>query len=198
MQKSTINILYLDDEGENLNAFKATFRRHYTIFTTTSPKQAVEILSKEEIHLLIVDQRMPNISGVDFLMLMNEEFPLISKILITGLTEIGDSLEKAIAEANIFRFIHKPWTEGEIRVAIEDAFRIHMFKVEKCNELFNLKSQLITLLSTPIANLEGLINLARFDIKDENALNDYFDYMNSSVESIKFKLSQIIEPDLVE
>jgi response regulator RpfG family c-di-GMP phosphodiesterase len=195
MEKS-IKILYLDDEVENLTAFKATFRRFYSIHTTTCPKEALEILSKFEVHILMVDQRMPEVNGIDFLMLLNGEFPFIVKILITGYTDLGDSIDQAIGDANIFRFIHKPWTESEIRIAIEDAYKIYLFKVDKNNQLFLLKDELSKLLISPIANIEGLITLARYDIKDEYALNDYFNYMNTSLESIKLRLSDIIKPDL--
>nr|HAD50189.1 two-component system response regulator [Algoriphagus sp.] len=62
-----IKILYVDDEENNLQAFKATFRRDYKIFLAISAKEGREILDKEEIDIIITDQRMPEETGVEFL-----------------------------------------------------------------------------------------------------------------------------------
>jgi len=62
-----IRILYIDDEENNLQAFKATFRREYKIFLAIGANQAREILKTEEIDLIITDQRMPEETGVEFL-----------------------------------------------------------------------------------------------------------------------------------
>lgn len=62
-----VKILYLDDEELNLVAFKAIFRREYEVFTTTSPQEAVAYLNENEVQVILSDQKMPDISGVEFL-----------------------------------------------------------------------------------------------------------------------------------
>src|SRR5678815_1118745 len=67
IKKETYNILYVDDEENNLNAFRAALRRDYNVFTALSGEEGMEILSKNDIHVVITDQRMPDMTGVQFL-----------------------------------------------------------------------------------------------------------------------------------
>lgn len=68
MNNDKISILYVDDEENNLISFKATFRLKYKVYTATSGAEAIEILEKNLIHVIITDQRMPNMTGVEFLL----------------------------------------------------------------------------------------------------------------------------------
>ncbi|MCW3114406.1 MAG: hybrid sensor histidine kinase/response regulator, partial [Segetibacter sp.] len=61
-----ISVLYIDDEEDNLSAFKAGFRRQYVIFTATSSAKALSILNEQKVHVIIADQRMPQSTGVEF------------------------------------------------------------------------------------------------------------------------------------
>ena len=72
----TANILYVDDEPHNLSAFSATYRRLYKVFTAESAEEGVKILDKEDIHLIITDQRMPKTTGVEFLASILEKHPV--------------------------------------------------------------------------------------------------------------------------
>ncbi|MFM7769090.1 MAG: response regulator, partial [Bacteroidota bacterium] len=65
-QNEKIKILYLDDEEQNLIAFKALFRREFEVFTTTSPQEAVAYLNTNEVPVILSDQKMPELSGVEF------------------------------------------------------------------------------------------------------------------------------------
>ena len=69
------NILYVDDEPHNLSAFAATYRRLYKIFTAESAEEGRKILDKEDIHVIITDQRMPRTTGVEFLASILEIYP---------------------------------------------------------------------------------------------------------------------------
>lgn len=198
MEKLPIKILYLDDEVENLVGFKANFRRYYEIHTALTVKEALTILAKQEIHLIMIDQGMPEISGLEFLQLINEDFPHTMRVLVTAHINHEDFLDIAIGSANVYRCISKPWTENDMRIAIEDAFKIYCFKKEKEQELLVFKSDLSNSLKAPVANLEGLLALARIEIKDEYALNSYFEYMTKSVEALKRELTISLESRIVE
>ncbi len=67
MENEKLNILYVDDEEQNLISFKAAFRRYHNIFTANSGREGMEILLSEPIHLIITDQRMPEMTGIQFL-----------------------------------------------------------------------------------------------------------------------------------
>lgn len=67
MNQKNINVLYVDDEVNNLNSFKATFRRNFNITTSETVDEALKILEQEAIHVILSDQRMPKMTGIEFL-----------------------------------------------------------------------------------------------------------------------------------
>jgi response regulator RpfG family c-di-GMP phosphodiesterase len=145
-------------------------------------------MEKGKINILLLDQRMPDISGVKFLDLIEEEFPDIIKIMVTGYVELDKELNSVIESGNIYRFIMKPWSEHEMRIALEDGFKAYAFLLNKKREMEHFKSTVSDQVKAPIANLEGLLALAKIEIKDEYALQDYFDYMTQSIEALKSKI----------
>ena len=148
------NILYVDDEVSNLNVFKNTFRRDYNIFTAESAKIGMEIMDREHIDLILSDQRMPEMTGVDFLKRVMQKYPEPSRILITAFTDFG-ALKDAVNDAKIFQYIQKPWDEDDIKKTLESALEIYYLKQKniqlteelriKNNELERLNNELIEL-----------------------------------------------------
>ena len=67
MRKESTSVLYVDDEEENLLVFRSSFRRYYDVFTSSSARAAIELLKDNPVDVIISDQRMPEVSGVDFL-----------------------------------------------------------------------------------------------------------------------------------
>ena len=97
---NNINILYLDDEEHNLNAFKASFRRNYKIYIVKNVVDALSILSNNNIHIIIADQKMPVISGVQFFENIRESYPNPVRILLTGYADI-DAVIDAINKGQV-------------------------------------------------------------------------------------------------
>jgi signal transduction histidine kinase len=121
------SILYVDDENSNLNIFKNTFRRTYTIFTAQNAFEGLAILEKEAIDLILTDQRMPEMTGVDFLRKVVNLYPDPYRILVTGYTDF-DALKSAVNEAKIFQYIQKPWDEEYLQKVIDEALDIYTLK----------------------------------------------------------------------
>lgn len=113
-------ILYVDDEAHNLTSFAATFRIDYQIYTATNGDDALDILRKNEIRLVITDQRMPEMTGIQLLEKISPEFPDTIRMILTGFSDIEVIIE-AINSGNVFRYITKPWDENELRMTIENA-----------------------------------------------------------------------------
>ncbi|NNE56276.1 MAG: response regulator, partial [Flavobacteriales bacterium] len=124
MSDKKITILYLDDEENNLNSFKAAFRRDYNIFTTTTAQEAVKVLSDHTVHVVISDQKMPNISGVEFFELIVQDFPDPIRMLLTGYADI-EAVIDAINKGQVYRYIGKPWNETELKMNIENAYEVY-------------------------------------------------------------------------
>ncbi len=137
-------ILYVDDEDSNLRIFKDTFRRDYVVYTASSAQEGMKILDEVKIDLVLSDQRMPEMSGVDFLKYSLEKHPEPHRILITGYSDM-DALQDAINQAHIFQYIQKPWDEKKLHKIIENA--LHIYQLEEENkkqkqELLNSKTLL--------------------------------------------------------
>ena len=110
MKGEKIKILYIDDEINNLTAFKASFRRSYEVYTAVSPLEAKKVLKDIEVHVIIADQRMPGMTGVEFFDSIKEQYPEPLRILLTGYTDI-EALVDSINKGQIYRFVKKPWNE---------------------------------------------------------------------------------------
>jgi response regulator RpfG family c-di-GMP phosphodiesterase len=124
-----IKILYVDDEENNLQAFKATFRRDFKIFLAISAKEGEEILSKEEIDIIITDQRMPEKTGVEFLESIIPLFPKPIRLLLTGYTDIQAVID-AINKGQVYHYLTKPWEEDYLRTVIKNAFEVYSLRRE--------------------------------------------------------------------
>lgn len=117
-----INILYVDDEENNLFSFKATFRLKYNVFTAISGNDAIAILREHpEIEIIITDQKMPNMTGVEFLETIIPEFPDPMRILLTGYADLTATID-AVNKGKIFHYLNKPWKEEELDATIQSAY----------------------------------------------------------------------------
>lgn len=122
-------ILYVDDEESNLRIFRNTFRRQYNILTASSGNEGLEMLEKGNIDLILTDQRMPGMSGIDFLKKAIDKFPELNRILVTAYSDY-DILREAVNELKIFQYVEKPWREDDIKSTIDSALEIHRLKME--------------------------------------------------------------------
>jgi class 3 adenylate cyclase len=150
MADKTFHILYVDDEVQNLISFKAVFRREYTIFTAKGGQEAIDILRSNEIHLVITDQRMPEMTGVEFLERIIPEFPNIIRIVLTGFSDV-DAIIRAINKGHVFRYIHKPWDQNELRMTIENSRQLYQLQIKN--------QQLVNDLQIKVNELERTLKL---------------------------------------
>ena len=134
-----INVLYVDDEVNNINSFKATFRKDYNVFTAISGPSGLQILKDHIIHVIITDQRMPDMTGVEFLVEVLKEYADPVRILLTGYTDINAVID-AVNKGHIYYYLNKPWDEQQLRIIIKNAYEI--FRLREENK--HLIDQLIT------------------------------------------------------
>jgi len=124
MAEEKFPLLYVDDEEHNLISFAATFRKEYKVLTAKSGEEGLEILRKNDVKLVITDQRMPEMTGIEFLEKVIPEFPNAIRMILTGFSDIGVIIE-AINSGQVFRYITKPWDENELRMTIENARQVY-------------------------------------------------------------------------
>jgi class 3 adenylate cyclase len=117
-------ILYVDDEEQNLISFRATFRRDYQVFTAQGGTEGLRIMREQPVQLIITDQRMPGMTGVQFLEKAATEYPDTIRMVLTGYSDM-EAIIEVINSGRIFRYVQKPWDEQELRMTIENARQLH-------------------------------------------------------------------------
>jgi len=117
------SILAVDDDERILNALKSLFRKSYNVFTTTSGIQALDFLKRHKIHVIISDQRMPIMPGVEVLRQARELSPSTVRILLTGYSDLA-SIVGSINDGEVYRFISKPWDNQDLQQTVSEAVTI--------------------------------------------------------------------------
>jgi len=181
-------------------SFQALFRREYKVFTTTNAQEAVNILNNNQIHIIFSDQKMPDVSGVEFFETILHDFPKAVRILITGYADI-DAVIDAINKGQVYRYVTKPWEPNELRVCVDNSIeknRSDEELLEKNRALERANAELEKFvysashdLRAPLVSIKGVINLARLEVPDERCVQ-YLDMIESSADKLNDFVSNII------
>jgi class 3 adenylate cyclase len=150
MSKKDFAVLYVDDEEHNLVSFTAAFRREYTIHTATSGEEGIALIHQHNIDLIITDQRMPRMTGIQFLEQILPEFPDTIRMILTGFSDV-EAIIGAINTGRVFRYITKPWDETELRMTIENARQL--------SDLNKRNKSLLTALQKKVVEQEKTLKL---------------------------------------
>ena len=121
-------VLYVDDEPENLRVFELTFGREFSILTAASAEAGMEILNENPVAVVLSDQRMPGVSGVQFLSRVRELDPDTIRILVTAYGDV-ETLGDAINDGSVYRYLPKPWEPEDMRLTLRRA--IETFALER-------------------------------------------------------------------
>ncbi len=128
-------LLVVDDEPDNLDLLYRTFHREYRVLRAENGPAALEILAKEgDVAVIISDQRMPLMSGTEFLSLTATKYPDIIRIILTGYTDVEDLVE-AINSGKVFKYVTKPWNADELKGVVRQAMDTHNVLKVRTREL---------------------------------------------------------------
>ena len=116
--KDKVKILYIDDEKQNLTSFRANFKNEYQVFTAENAADGFKLLMEHEFPVIIADQRMPLISGVEFLEQTTIDHPDSIRLLLTGYSDIQTVIE-AINRGQVSKYLQKPWDIEKLSMAID-------------------------------------------------------------------------------
>lgn len=133
-----VGVLYVDDEINNLNSFKAAFRRDFNIHTASSAAEGRRILNGNEIGVIITDQRMPVTTGIEFLESVLQTNPDTIRILLTGFSDINAVID-AINRGQVYKYLVKPWQNDELRIHIQNAIEIYNLRKENKELTYKLQ-----------------------------------------------------------
>lgn len=117
------NILYVDDEEVNLRIFQRAFKRHYNVFTAESGSEAIKILEENQIDLIMSDQRMPGMTGVELLIKIVPMYPNIVRMIMTGFSD-EDEIIRVDKEVGLDRFLVKPWNQEDLKEEFDKALEL--------------------------------------------------------------------------
>ncbi len=143
--KQLETLLCVDDEVNVLRSLKRLFRAEtFRVLTAESSEKAFAILAKEQVHVVMVDQRMPDMTGTQFLQRVREHYPATIRVVLSGYSEVGAILE-AINRGEVYRFLGKPWDDDELKTTIDQCFEHYLLLNENANLLRELQQQNETL-----------------------------------------------------
>ena len=136
--KSLPPILYVDDEEDNLTVFNSAFRRYYEIHLALSGREGLEIMKKHPIHLIITDQRMPEMTGVQFFEKIIPDYPDCIRMILTGFSDI-EAIIQAINTGRVYRYITKPWNKEELKINIDKGLETYNLREQNRKLIVDLK-----------------------------------------------------------
>ncbi|RRN76900.1 sensor histidine kinase, partial [Pseudoxanthomonas sp. SGD-10] len=177
----------------NLVGFKALLRLDYTVYCAQRPDEALTYLNKHpDIRVIFCDQRMPNMTGVEFFEEIRSQHPLPIRILITAYSDI-EAVINAINKGHIFRYVKKPWQDVDVITAIEEANKFYLansilsIKNEELQKAYNELDKFAYSVSHdirgPLVGISGGINLA-MQTENLKEIKEILGLMNKSVEKL--------------
>ncbi|HNU56296.1 MAG TPA: ATP-binding protein, partial [Flavobacteriales bacterium] len=130
MSETRIRVLFVDDEENNLKAFRSTFRREMDVLLANSGPEALELLEREHVHVIISDQRMPGMTGSEFLTIARQRHPKSMRMLLTGFSDL-EAVIAAVNEGGIHAYCTKPWDVNDLTLKIKQAYETHTLREDK-------------------------------------------------------------------
>ncbi len=191
-------IIYVDDKQGNLNAFKALLRRDFHVLISTQPQEALEMIGKEQVPVVITDFKMPLMNGVVFLSKVRELYPDTVRILLSGHADIEAVIE-SVNKGEVFRFIKKPWIDELLINEIKNAFELYDTRqsLHGRNKELRLAYEELAYftysaahnLTGPVATLRGLLNLIK---TEPEQTEEYLEYLDQTLDALNVHLTNII------
>lgn len=202
MNAEEINVLYVDDEINNLNSFKATYRKTYQVYTALSANEALNILDGTDIHVIISDQRMPEVTGVELFKMIEERYPDPIRVLLTAYTD-SEVLIDAINRGHIYRYLTKPWNEIDLNSCILNAYDKYLSSKELKEKIEELKranddlSRFIYSVShelkAPLASAIGVVHLAKLDNLFNAPGGEYWGLVEECCKRLEYHISTSLD-----
>lgn len=164
-QKRTF--LVVDDEPDILDAIERLFRKEYRVLTAHSAAEALEIVQREPIQVVMSDQRMPSMSGIELLEQLHKTRPDIVRVLFTGYSNIEHVID-AINQGHVYRYISKPWKPAELRLFVAQAFEYHddrqerralVSQLQQANERMEKQLNLLSIANEELKTLDRVKNV---------------------------------------
>jgi two-component system sensor histidine kinase/response regulator len=148
-------LLYVDDEPHNLTVFRRCFAETFTVFTASSGSEALKLLNHQDVAVLIADQRMPEMTGVELSENVKQSYPSVMRILMTAYADY-DAVVDSVNLGEVYRYIQKPWDRALLGETLRGAIENHVMTAT----LANLRKRLahgdrLAVASAPVLDLRN-------------------------------------------
>lgn len=172
-------IMIVDDEPANLRLLERLFRRDYTVVAASSGEEALQLLGQHDVALLITDQRMPGMTGIELLQRTASLRPHMVRIILTGYTDMN-ALVEAINCGHVYKYMTKPWDNNALRLTVERALQHYetnrsLHELEQANKRLSIRLQEVTALlvnvADVVANATDLGEVKSLDALDSDRLD---------------------------
>ncbi|MBI4725324.1 MAG: response regulator, partial [Rhodomicrobium sp.] len=130
------SVLIIDDEIRSVEALKRILEDDFDVMKATSVREAEAILADQAIQVVFCDQRMPGMTGVEFLKTVRERWPDVVRMIISGYMDAEDIIQ-GINEAGIYQYVTKPWQPESLTLALKNAVRL--YELQRQNELLAIE-----------------------------------------------------------
>jgi YesN/AraC family two-component response regulator len=156
----TYKIMIVDDEPANLRTLERLFRTDYQVVTAASGAEALLLLAQHDVALMISDQRMPGMTGIELMVKTVTIRPQMVKILLTGYTDVGALIE-ALNSGLVYRYLTKPWNNSDLRSTVSRA--LEHYEIMKSKHILGMENERMRARLKEISDLasEGLDMVSR-------------------------------------
>jgi response regulator RpfG family c-di-GMP phosphodiesterase len=134
-------LLVVDDEPDVCDSVHDLLRRQFNVLRAKNAEEGVKLMREHEVHIIMTDQRMPKVSGVELLNQVRRGHPQAVRMLFTGYSDL-DSVIQAINQGHIFKFLKKPWQPAELEEAVREAAAEYDRLIEQGDEMARLRAEL--------------------------------------------------------
>ena len=153
-------LLVVDDEPDVGDSVHDLLRREFRVLKAKSAAEGIQLMHDNEVHIIMTDQRMPQITGVEFLSKMRIRHPQAVRMLFTGYADL-EAVIAAINQGHIYQFLKKPWQPEELIAAVREAADEYERLVHQAEELSRLRDEIhqlrerVTMLEQEVKRLRG-------------------------------------------
>src|SRR5229473_1308795 len=146
-------IMVVDDEPANLRTLERIFRQDYQVVTAPSGAEALALLERHDVALLISDQRMPAMTGIELMMKTVAIRPQMVKILLTGYTDVGALIE-ALNSGLVYRYLTKPWNNDDLKLTVSRA--LEHYEMMKAKHQLGMENQRLRAMMREISEIASV------------------------------------------
>ncbi len=185
-------ILFVDDDSANLTVFEATFEGEFPLVTASSAEEALKLFENQEFSVLISDQRMPKMTGVELLERVHEKWPDTIRILITAYSDLNAAVA-AINQGHVNRYLRKPWVPDELRAVLLEsrgmfemnhrmrAMQQRLVETERMYALGVVAAGLAQEMRKPVTWVSDLLHKAQDNVRAAVQMNDKAEASRASI-----------------